>query len=304
MGSTYDHVCERRPIVSAGEKPAGPDRVTGPWERGVDHGRRLAGKRALVTGAGAPPGGELLGIGEATAVLFAAQGAQVVIADISAERAESTKRMVEEFGGQAVLAVGDLTAVADVAGCIERAVDAFGGLDILVNNVALSHGGGDPADVDLQAWDRVMEVNLRATVLTTRHAIPHLKAAGGGSIINLSSIAAIRGFGSGAYAASKAALLGLTRDWAYLLGRDGIRVNCILPGHAYTPMGDQGGPELRERRRRAGLLATEGLAWDVAWPIVFLASDESRWITGVELPVDAGTTSSAPLAIQMLNERR
>ena len=128
-------------------------------------------------------------------------------------------------------------------------------------------------------------------------------AAGGGSIINISSIAASRGHGSGAYAASKAAMLGLTRDWAYVHGRDGIRVNCILPGHVYTPMGSQGGPELREDRRRAGLLATEGVAWDIAWPAVFLASDESRWITGVELPVDAGTTSSGPYALQILNDR-
>jgi NAD(P)-dependent dehydrogenase (short-subunit alcohol dehydrogenase family) len=149
-----------------------------------------------------------------------------------------------------------------------------------------------------------MDVNLRATLLTTRHSVPYLKGAGGGSIINISSIAAIRGFGSGAYAASKSALLGLTRDWAYLLGRDNIRVNCIVPGHVFTPMGDQGGPEVRERRRRVGLLPAEGLAWDVAWPAVFLASEESRWMTGVELPVDAGTTSSAAFAIQILNDRR
>ena len=183
-------------------------------------------------------------------------------------------------------------------------MDAFGGLDTLVNNVALSQGGGNPATLSLDAWDQVMDVNLRAPLLTTRHSVPHLIAAGGGSILNISSIAAIRGFGSGAYAASKSALLGLTRDWAYLFGRDSIRVNCILPGHVYTPMGDQGGEEFRERRRRAGLLPTEGLAWDVAWPAVFLASEESRWVTGVELPVDAGTTSSAAWAIQMLNDRR
>jgi NAD(P)-dependent dehydrogenase (short-subunit alcohol dehydrogenase family) len=109
--------------------------------------------------------------------------------------------------------------------------------------------------------------------------------------------------GSGAYAASKAAMIGLTSDWAYLHGRDGIRVNCIAPGHVYTPMGDQGGEELRERRRRAGLLGTEGTAWDIAWPAVFFASDEARWITGLSIPVDAGTLASGPLAVQMLNDR-
>jgi NAD(P)-dependent dehydrogenase (short-subunit alcohol dehydrogenase family) len=272
-----------------------------PWWRGDDPGHRLAGKRAFVTGAGTAPGGDLLGVGEAIAILFAAQGAQVAIADISAERAAATLRLVEAVGGEGIVTVGDLTTLADNARCVQEAVDAFGGLDTVVNSAALSSGAGSPVDVDLGTWDHVMAVNLHATFLTARHAIPHLAAAGGGSIINISSIAASHGFGSGAYAASKAAIGGLTRDWAYLHGRDHIRVNGILPGHVFTPMGDQGGAELRERRRRAGLLPTEGVAWDIAWPAVFLASDESRWITGVELPVDAGTTSTTALAIQFLD---
>src|SRR5207253_5184049 len=122
-------------------------------------------------------------------------------------------------------------------------------------------------------------------VYTARHAIPHLRAAGGGAWINISSIAASRGHGAGAYAASKAALIALTRDWAYIHGREGIRVNCILPGHIFTPTGNQGDEEMRQRRRRAGLLGTEGDAWDVAWLAVFLVSDEARWITGVDIPV-------------------
>jgi NAD(P)-dependent dehydrogenase (short-subunit alcohol dehydrogenase family) len=274
------------------------------WSRGVDHGQRLLGKRAFVSGAGTSPEGELFGIGEAIAILFALQGAQVAIGDISLQRADATKELIDKLGGDAIVAVGDLTDEADNARCVQTAVDAFGGLDTLVNSVALSGGGGSPASLSLDGWDQVMRVNLRAPLLTARHCAPHLITAGSGSILNISSIAAIRGFGSGAYAASKSALLGLTRDWAYLLGRDGIRVNCILPGHLFTPMGDQGGAEIRERRRRAGLLPTEGVAWDVAWPAVFLASDEGRWITGIELPVDAGTTSSTAWAIQTLNERR
>ncbi|HEY7105933.1 MAG TPA: SDR family oxidoreductase [Acidimicrobiia bacterium] len=279
------------------------DAARPPWWRGGDPGRRLEGKRAFVTGAGTAPGGGLLGIGEAIAVLFAAQGARVAVADISAERADATLRLVEKVGGHGVATVGDLTQLDDNGRCVQEAVEAFGGLDTVVNSAALTGAGGSPVDVDLDAWEQVMAVNLHATLLTARHTIPHLRDAGGGSIVNISSIAASRGHGSGAYAASKAAMLGLTRDWAYGHGRDGIRVNCILPGHVYTPMGDQGGPELRERRRRAGLLPTEGVAWDVAWPAVFLASDESRWMTGVDLPVDAGTTSSASLALQMLNDR-
>jgi len=137
----------------------------------------------------------------------------------------------------------------------------------------------------------------------SRSAVPHLQAAGGGAIVNISSIAAIRGMGGGAYGPAKAGVIGLTYDLAYSHGRDNIRVNCIAPGHLYTPMGDQGGPELRERRRRAGLLGTEGTAWDAAWAALFLASDESRWITGVVLPVDAGTTASTALAVQTLEMR-
>jgi NAD(P)-dependent dehydrogenase (short-subunit alcohol dehydrogenase family) len=261
------------------------------------------GKRAFVTGAGTTPGGQLLGIGEAIAVLFAAQGARVAVADISDARAEATLRLVEDVGGEGISTVGDLVDLADNARCVEEAAKAFGGLDTVVNSAALSGGGGSPVEVDLDTWHQVMAVNLHAMLLTARHTIPHLEAAGGGSMVNISSIAASRGHGAGAYGASKAAMLGLTRDWAYVHGRAGIRVNCILPGHVYTPMGDQGGPGVREQRRRAGLLPIEGVAWDVAWPAVFLASEESRWITGVELPVDAGTTSSGPYALQLLNER-
>jgi len=288
--------------------PGDPGSVTGaesprPWWRVDDPGRRLTGKRAFVTGAGTTRGADPIGIGEAIAVLFAAQGARVAIADISAERAAATLDLVDAIGGEAIVTTGDLTRVDDNARCVGEAAAAFGGLDTVVNCVALSTGSGSPVDVDLDDWDAVMAVNLHAAVLTARHAIPHLQAARGGSIVNISSIAASRGHGAGAYAASKAALGGLTRDWAYVHGRDGIRVNAILAGHVYAPMGDQGGPEYRERRRRAGLLPTEGVAWDVAWPAVFLASEESRWITGVELPVDAGSTSSGPFALQLLNDR-
>jgi NAD(P)-dependent dehydrogenase (short-subunit alcohol dehydrogenase family) len=272
-----------------------------PWWRGVDPGRRLAGKRAFVTGAGTTPSGDLVGIGDAIAVLFAAQGAAVAIADVSADRAAATRELVRAVGGAAVVTVGDLADEADNARCVAEAADALGGLDTVVNSVAITTGAGSPVDVDLAEWDRAMRLNLGAAVLTARHTIPHLRGSGGGSIVNISSIAATRGHGSGAYAASKAALGGLTRDWAYLHGREGIRVNEILIGHVFSPMGDQGGPEVREERRRCGLLPTEGLAWDVAWPAVFLASDEARWVTGVRLPVDAGTTATAPYALARLN---
>jgi NAD(P)-dependent dehydrogenase (short-subunit alcohol dehydrogenase family) len=284
--------------MSAGEETAGRPA----WWRGDDPGHRLAGKRTFVTGAGTAPDGGLLGIGEAIAVLFAAQGARVAVADIARERAEATLRMIDEIGGEGVVTVGDLTQLDDNERCVAEAADAFGGLDTVVNSAAIPGGGRSPVDVGLDVWDAVMAVNLHAAFLTARHAIPHLQAASGGSIVNIGSVAAALGHGSGAYAASKAALGALTRDWAYVHGRENIRVNCLVVGHVYTPMGNRN-PALRERRRRSGLLPTEGVAWDVAWPAVFLASDESRWITGVELPVDAGTSSTGAYAMSLLNDR-
>jgi NAD(P)-dependent dehydrogenase (short-subunit alcohol dehydrogenase family) len=272
-----------------------------PWDRGADAGRRLDGRVVIVTGAGSS--GDLMGIGGAIAILFAAQGAKVGVVDIDAVRAQHTRARIDDAGGESAVAVGDVSDVADNGRCVDEVVDRFGRLDIVVNSAAVTRGSGSPVDVDLQEWDDAIALNLTAVVLTARNTIPHLRAAGGGSIVNISSIAAIRGFGSGAYAASKAAMIGLTRDWAYEHGRDGIRVNCIVVGHVFTPMGNQGGEELREQRRRAGLLGTEGTAWDVAWPAVFLASEEARWITGVAIPVDAGTTVTTAMGIARLEER-
>ena len=159
--------------------------------------------------------------------------------------------MIDEIGGSCEVAVGDLTDLDENARCVREIAAAFGRLDILVNSAAVADATGSPVDVDLQRWNATMDVNVTASMLAAKHAIPHMQAAGGGSIVNISSIAGTHGFGSGAYAASKAALIGLTRDWAYLHGRDGIRVNCLVVGHAYTPMGASDGEDLRERRRRA-----------------------------------------------------
>jgi NAD(P)-dependent dehydrogenase (short-subunit alcohol dehydrogenase family) len=283
-----------------GPNPLGPP-VDLDLARSPDLSRRLAGQAAIVTGAGAE--GPLLGTGGAMAVLFASQGAQVGLVDVSAERAANTAALIDKVGGTAAVVVADITAGDECDRSVREVVDRFGHLDILVNNAALAGGGGDPAALDQAAWDRVMALNLTAVMLMTRSAVPHLRAAGGGSIINISSIAGMRGMGGGAYAASKGGVIGLTYENAHALGRDGIRVNCIAPGHLFTPMGNQGNEDLRERRRRAGLLGTEGTAWDAAWAALFLASEESRWITGVVLPVDAGTTSSTALGVQMLEMR-
>jgi len=266
-----------------------------------DRGSRLGGRVAIVTGAGTS--GALPGTGVAIATLFANQGAQVGVVDISAERAANTVELIESVGGSALPVVADITQGQNCELAVQQVVERFGRLDILVNNAALSGGGGDATTIDEAAWNQVVALDLNAVMLMSKSAVPHLRAAGGGAIVNMSSIAGMRGMGSGAYAAAKGGVIGLTYDLAYSHGRDGIRVNCIAPGHLYTPMGNQGGEELRDRRRRAGLLGTEGTAWDAAWAALFLASEESRWITGVVLPVDAGTTSSTALGLQNLELR-
>ncbi|MGX7678940.1 SDR family NAD(P)-dependent oxidoreductase [Jatrophihabitans sp. DSM 45814] len=259
------------------------------------HGTRLAGKVAIVSGAGFD--GEFLGTGAATAILFAAQGARVGLIDISADRAEHTLASIAEFGGEAVVAVAD---VSDAAGCVAavgQTITHFGRLDILINNAAIA-AGGSVVDIDPDVWNRVVDINLNGVMRMSRAAIPALRAAGGGSIVNLSSIAGTRGLGTSAYAAAKGGVIGLTADMAYSHGREGIRVNCIVPGHLHTPMGYGGDPEVREARRRSGMLGTEGNAWDVAWAAVFFASDESRWVTATQLPVDAGTTATTAFAMR------
>jgi NAD(P)-dependent dehydrogenase (short-subunit alcohol dehydrogenase family) len=266
--------------------------------RSGDLARRLAGRVAIVTGAGSS--GPLPGIGVATAILFASQGAQVGVVDISPERAANTSKLIAEIAGTSTTVVADITSARECERSVREVVDRFGRLDTLVNNAAIAVGGGDPAGIDEVGWNRTVALNLTAVMLMTKYAVPHMRAAGGGSIINLSSIAGMRGMGGGAYGASKAGVIGMTQGDAFSLGRDGIRVNCIAPGHLYAPMAPAG-EDWRERRRRVGLLGTEGYAWDAAWAALFLASEESRWITGVVLPVDAGATSTTALAVESLD---
>lgn len=262
-------------------------------------GKRLEGLVALVTGAGANV--ELPGTGVAMASLFAAHGAKVGVVDVSDERAQRTVDLIEAGGGEAIKVLADLTEDPQCQGAVSEVVGRFGKLDILVNNAAIT--GGGITDEGNEVWDAVVALNLTAVMQMSRAAVPHLIAAGGGSIVNISSIAAFRGLGGGAYSAAKAGVQALTTDYAYLYGRDNVRANCIAPGHIFTPMGDQGGPELRQQRRRCNLMEVEGNAWDVAFAALWLASPEARWITGVMIPVDGGTTSSTALGLQMVERR-
>ncbi|MET7841356.1 SDR family NAD(P)-dependent oxidoreductase [Streptomyces sp. NPDC005356] len=257
-------------------------------------GTRMAGTAALVTGAGSE--GDFLGTGAAIALLLAAQGATVGILDISAERAEHTRKRIEDNGGRAIVLTADITDEASAHAAVDEFASQAGRLDAVVNNAGIS-GDGGIRGTSRAGWDRVFALNVTGAMQVARAAHPHLVRSGGGSVVNISSIAAMRGFGSGAYGPSKGALQSLTTDLAYDWGPDGIRVNCLVPGHLHTPIGDHGGEEGRRLRSAANLLGTEGTAWDLAWAALFLACAESRWITGTVLPVDAGTTTATVLGM-------
>ena len=266
----------------------------------LEQGHRLAGKVAVVTGAGATGSGDFAGIGQATSILFARQGAKVLLMDRDQRNAETTLAAIKEEGGEASVFVGDVTSNADCQDMARAAVERYGRLDVLVNNVGIS-GPGSVTDVAEDLWDTVLDVNLKSVMLTSKHSIPAMIETGGGSIINLSSIVGLRA-GSGGpshpYAASKAGIIGLSNSMAVHYGRDNVRVNCIAPGHVHSPMVERHtSQEMLELRRKAGPLGIEGTAWDVAWAVVFLASDEARWISGVTLPVDAGLLAATPLAM-------
>jgi NAD(P)-dependent dehydrogenase (short-subunit alcohol dehydrogenase family) len=254
--------------------------------------RRLAGKVAIVTGAGSSGPG--IGNGKATAILFAREGAKVLCVDQWLERAEETCAVIRDEGGTASAFAADVTRRADCASLVSTAVERYGQVDILHNNVGIV-SNHDIRTVTEEAWDRVMDVNLKSMVLTTQAVLPALEAAGGGSIINVSSIAAMRVYpGPGmAYQASKAGIIGLTISLAGQLAEKRIRVNCIAPGQVYTPLvAAIITSEGREARRRSGLIQDEGTAWDVGWAAVYLASDEARWVTAQILVVDAGITAT------------
>jgi NAD(P)-dependent dehydrogenase (short-subunit alcohol dehydrogenase family) len=250
---------------------------------------RLAGKVALVTGAGSQ--GTTMGNGKATATLFAREGAKVVCVDHIIERAAETVAAIEAEGGTAIAVAADVTKPGDCEQMVGFAIERYGQLHILHNNVGIG-SRESIREVTEEGWDRVMAVNLKSMVFSTQAAIPHLEAAGGGSIINIASIAALRHYrGIPAYQTSKAGVIGLTINLAGDLGEKHIRVNCICPGMVWTSMtAAHMSPERRAIRQRSGFIQDEGSAWDIAWAAVFLASDESRWVTGQVLSIDAGVT--------------
>ena len=261
---------------------------------------RLKGKVAMVVGAGSIGPG--WGNGKATAVTFAREGAQVFCVDRNPAAAEETVRIITSEGGKATAFTADVSKSGEVEAMVAACLKTCGRIDVLDNNVGIAEVGS-VVDVAEAEWDRVFAVNLKSAYLAMKHVVPVMVKQGGGSIINISSIASIRHMGLSyvSYGTSKAAMNQMTRTTAVEFARDHIRVNAILPGLMKTPMVEhsaglaasyaKGDVEAMWRARDAQVpMGHMGDAWDVANAALFLASDESKYVTGIELVVDGGIT--------------
>ncbi|KAF9482065.1 short-chain dehydrogenase/reductase SDR [Pholiota conissans] len=256
---------------------------TDPFQIPPRPSQSLEGRVAIVTGAGSRANG--IGNGRAASILLAEAGANVVCLDMNSEWADVTISMIEkEFGqGRAVSLQGDVTKESDCKRAVETALGTYGRLDILVNNVGIGGPDGTAVDVDPAQWAKGLEVNVTSMMLMTKYAVPAMERnslhpiSGRGNIVNISSVAGLMGGTS-----------------MLLHAPSGIRVNCVCPGMLYTPMLYSGGmtDDVRAARRDCSLLKTEGNGWDCGCAVRFFASDQARWMTGVILPVDAGSTAA------------
>ena len=254
---------------------------------------RLKDKVALVTGGGS-------GIGGATAVLFAAQGAKVVVSDLNEANALETVAEIKTDGGDATAITGDVSKNTDAEAMVKGTVDTYGTLDVVVNCAGVIAGkalpeGASPEEV----WDRVMDVNLKGTYLVTWHAVRTIEGSGGGSIINIASINGLVGYpiglggGFDAYVPSKGGVVQFTKNLAIDYGQKNIRVNCICPGHIDTNLIREflDNPERREWLEQRYPMGRIGRPEEIAYAALFLASDESSFVTGAPLIVDGGYTA-------------
>ena len=254
---------------------------------------RLEDKVCIVTGAGSRSEG--IGVGKATSVVFAREGAKVLLVDNDPDAVDATQRMIEDEGGTCDVFIGDLTDASNIEAMVEQAVQRWGRVDVLDNNLGIS-GKGTIVEASDEVWARAIAINVTTTVVASRTVIPIMERGGGGSIINTSSISAMRPRGLTPYSTVKGAIISLTRAMAVDHAAQGIRVNCVVPGPLFTPMAAAAGmdEERRERRRKASPLQIEGTGWDVAHASLFFASDEARYVTGVVMPVDGGVTLTGP----------
>jgi NAD(P)-dependent dehydrogenase (short-subunit alcohol dehydrogenase family) len=257
---------------------------------------RLDGKTAVIVGAGQTPG-ETIGNGRATAILFAREGARVFCVDRRVTSADETVAMIKAEGGHATAYEADITREADCEALAAEAKAHLGRVDILHNNVGIGRGDQSVTTLQVEAFDEIMEVNLKGMFLTIKHFLPIMREQGGGAIVNISSMAAVASSNLVAYGMSKAGVNKLTHIVAAANTRYMIRCNCIMPGLMDTPMAvsgraeRQGRPtsEIRaERDAQVPLGRKMGTGWDVAYAALFLASDEAKFITGAILPVDGG----------------
>jgi NAD(P)-dependent dehydrogenase (short-subunit alcohol dehydrogenase family) len=252
----------------------------------------LKDKVAIVTGAGSR--GDGIGNGRGAAILLAREGAKVALLDATRAWAEATKAMIDKEGNASMVVDADVADQASCEAAVKTIVKAWGRVDVLVNNVGIGGPNGNAVDVDPVQWEAAMRINVTSMMLMAKYAIPEMRKQGGGAIVNIASIDGLRGGNPSLfYSTSKGAVVNMTRSMAAHHGPEGIRVNCIAPGYVYTPMVYTAGmaPELRDARRKNTLLQTEGTGWDIGNGVVYLASEQSRWVTGHILSIDAGSIS-------------
>ena len=257
---------------------------------------RLKDKVAIVVGAGQRDG-ETIGNGRATAVLFAREGASVLLVDRDAAAAQATLAAIDAEGGTASIFSADIVEAAASEGFARACMERYGRIDILQNNVGIGTGDGGATTLTEDGWDAIMDTNLKAMWLTCRAVLPHMRAARRGAIVNISSGAAVMCQSGLAYKISKAGVNALTHSVAWTNAKYGIRANTIMPGLLDTPMAIEshlGGRDVTraalraERDAAVPLAGGMGSAWDTAYASLFLASDEAKFITGAVLPVDGG----------------
>jgi len=263
-------------------------------------GDRLKGKVAIVVGAGQTPG-ETIGNGRASALVYAREGARVLLVDRRLDSAEDTRAMIAKEGGEALAFQADVTRENECKSLAKAGVDRFGRIDILHNNVGIGDSDANVTHLEEAAWDRILSVNMKSVFLTCKHAIPVMRTQGSGAILNISSIAAVCSVGGLlAYKVSKAGVNAITHQLALANAKYGIRVNAIMPGLMNTPMAIEGISKargipkeqlVRERDAQVPLGAKMGTGWDIAHAALFLVSEEARFITGVILPVDGGQSA-------------
>lgn len=260
---------------------------------------RLKDKIAVVVGAGQTPG-DAIGNGRATSIIFAREGATVLLADRNIDSARETESMIKADGGKCSVVQADVLKEEDCKKIIDTCIERYGRIDILENVVGSGSGDSSVTSLGEEAWDFLMDINMKSVFFTCKYALPHMRSQKSGSIINITSGAAVGSVGYVGYKVSKAGANALTHAVATTNAKFGIRANVVMPGLLDTPMAIEGHSGSRgisreqlrkERDKLVPLNNKQGTAWDTAYASLFLASDEAKFITGIVLPVDGGQSA-------------